>query len=212
MVFQNREQAGKLLATKLQSLKAAKNLIVLAIPRGGVAVGKEVASALGCPLGILITKKIGAPGNEELAVGAMGPDGVVVWNKDLLSQLGFRPEDLKEKIQNAKLKMQDYREKFGDLGDFGGGAGVEGRTVILTDDGVATGATIEAAIIWLKAQRPARVILAVPVIAADTLERLRPLVDESIYLDAPEMFYAVGQFYREFPQISDSEVIKLLKR
>jgi len=175
-------------------------------------VGKEVASALGCPLGILITKKIGAPGNEELAVGAMGPDGVVVWNKDLLSQLGFRPEDLKEKIQNAKLKMQDYREKFGDLGDFGGGAGVEGRTVILTDDGVATGATIEAAIIWLKAQRPARVILAVPVIAADTLERLRPLADENVYLDAPEMFYAVGQFYREFPQISDSEVIKLLKR
>ena len=227
-MFKDREEAGERLAEKLEKYKGVKGLLVLAIPRGGVVVGREVAEALNCPMGVIITKKIGAPENPELAIGAMGPDGMVVWNEELLSQLGFKPKDLVQEIQKAKLKMQNLRDKIGGIGEIREIGEIGDKVVILTDDGVATGATVEAALLYLHTEMqtcllasrrsgPARqgckdtkIILATPVIAADTLKKLKPMVDEVIYLEAPEVFWAVGQFYREFEQVSDEEVSRIV--
>lgn len=204
-MFKNREEAGKRLAGELKHLKS-NNLLVLAIPRGGVVVGKIIAQELGCPLKAIIVKKIGTPGNPELAVGAMRPDEKVVWNDDILSQLGLKETDLIEQIKNEKFKMKNYKEKFKkeemDL---------KNKNVILTDDGIATGATVEAAIAWTKTKMPAKIILAVPVAPPVIRERLKGKVDEAIFLETPIFFEAVGQFYQEFPPVSDEEVIKLLK-
>lgn len=214
-MFQNRTEAGKLLAVKLANLKDLKNPVCLAIPRGGVLVGKEIASALRCPLGVLITKKIGAPGNEELAVGAMGPEGTVVWNEELLQNLGLSPEKMAERVEELRREIERREKSY--KTNKSNKTNWEEKTVILTDDGIATGATVEAALryISLRVQGfkglKTKVILAVPVIAADTLERLKPLADEIIYLAAPENFLAVGQFYQEFPQVSDTEVVRALR-
>jgi predicted phosphoribosyltransferase len=233
MLFQDRAEAGRLLAAKLQTCladqlaspapdgagpsrqalhqtaqgQAAKNLLILAIPRGGVVVGRELAKALGCPLRLIITKKIGAPGNPELAVGAVGEAGEVVWNRALLEQLNLSPEELTPQIKNLKLKMKNLGEAIGEIG---GRREIRDKTVILTDDGVATGATMGAAVQLVRQQNPKRLVVAVPVIARDSLAKLESLADEVVYLEAPELFFAVGQFYREFPQIGDEEVAKLL--
>ncbi|MBI5465331.1 phosphoribosyltransferase [Candidatus Gottesmanbacteria bacterium] len=204
-MFKNREEAGRLLANRLGHLKG-KNIVVLAIPRGGVVVGKILSQNLGCPLDVLVVKKVGAPGNPELAVGAMGPDEVVVWNFDILRSLGLTPEDLNEEIQNLKVKIQNYLEKFKT-----GKLDLKGKTVILTDDGIATGATTEAAIAWIKRQEPAKIVLAVPVAPPETVGKFKNLVDELIVLETPAFFGAVGQFYEEFPQVEDEEVIQLLR-
>lgn len=206
MIFQNRVEAGKKLATKLQDDKLAKDLIVLAIPRGGVVVGKQLANVLNCPLQVIFTKKIGVPSNPELAVGAVGPEGEVVWNNQLLSQLNLAPQDLATEIQNSKFEIQNYKSKF-KIGKLD----LKDKIVVLTDDGVATGATMVAAIKIVRQYNPQKIIVAVPVIARDSLAAIEKLADEVIYLESPELFFAVGQFYREFKQLSDEEVIKILE-
>jgi len=210
MIFQNRQEAGKQLAKKLVSHLALEQpnhkIIVSAIPRGGVVVGTQLANTLSCPLEVIITKKIGAPENPELAVGAVGPEEEMVWNYELLKHLNLTPEQLKKEVQCAKLKIQSYSSKFKvkklDL---------EEQVVVLTDDGVATGATMMAAVEIVRQHNPKKIIVAVPMIAKDSLKKIEELADEVIYLDAPEMFFAVGQFYKEFEQVSDEEVIKILR-
>jgi putative phosphoribosyl transferase len=208
-MFQDREEAGKLLAAKLQSFKGVKNLIILAIPRGGVVVGRELAQALNCPLDVLVTKKIGAPGNPELAIGAVGPDGTVVLNQDLALRTRVDKKYLKSQISNLKSevarRIKDFRGDKPPLK-------LKNKTVILADDGIATGATIEASIKWIRSQKPKKVILAMPVAAPDSIVKLTSLVNEVICLDQPYFFAAVGQFYQSFPQVSNEEVIALLKK
>lgn len=207
-MFKNREEAGNKLAEKLVSYHATKNLIVLAIPRGGVVIGKELAQALNCPLEVIITKKIGAPGNSELAIGAVGMLGEPVIDEALAERVGAEEEYIKNQIAKIKIEIK-RREK-----EFRGNKpklNLKNRIVILTDDGVATGATMMAGIEIVRQQNPKKIIVAVPVIARDTLDKVKALADEVICLDSPMMFFAVGQFYQDFPQISDEEVKKLLK-
>jgi len=206
-MFQNRAQAGKKLASKLLSYKATKNLIVLAIPRGGVVVGKILSQALDCPLEVIVTKKIGAPGNSELAIGAVGVVGKPVIDEELAERVGADENYLKSKILNLKSEIK-RREKIFRRDKLP--LNLKDKTVILTDDGVATGATMMAAVEIARQQNPKKIIVAVPVIAKDTLEKIEKLADEVVFLDAPEMFFAVGQFYQDFSQITDEEVRKIL--
>jgi len=211
MVFQNRQEAGRKLAEKiLKGLKTEKlkNKTVLAIPRGGVVIGKELVQALDCPLEVIITKKIGAPGNPELAVGAVGAIGEPVIAENLAERVGADEEYLKNQIAKIKIEIK-RREK-----EFRGNKpklNFKNKIVIITDDGVATGATMMAGIEIIRQQNPKKIIVAVPVIARDTLDKIKNLADEVICLDSPLMFFAVGQFYQDFPQISDEEVKEILK-
>ncbi len=203
-MFKNRQQAGSLLAEKLKKYNG-KGVVVLAIPRGGVVVGKEISKKLNCPLEILVIKKIGVPGNPELAAGAVGPDGKVVWNKELLQQLGLKQADMSGEVQGAKIKVQDYGAKFKVKN-----INLKDKTVILADDGIATGATMETAIFYLKSKKPRQIILAVPVASPEVIRGLEKMVGEVFILEEPQYLSAVGQSFEEFPQISDEEVVELL--
>lgn len=200
-IFKNRQAAGKLLAEKLQDIKAD---FVLGIPRGGVVVAAEIAKNLNLPLDIVVTRKIGAPGQEELALGAVDPDGEVVWDEALLRQL--RIQNLEFKIKNAwkevKRREDLYRQGKSPLS-------IEGKSVILVDDGIATGATVLSAVKYLK-RHGAKVILAVPVASAGALEKVKEECKQVIALQVPEDFRAVGQFYQQFEAVSNEEVIQYL--
>ncbi len=211
MLFQNRIEAGKKIAEKIKKLlneEQLKNqLLVLAIPKGGVVIGNEIAKILNCPLDVIITKKIGAPDNPELAIGALGVIGKPVINKELALKTGTDGEYLKLEISNLKLKIEEQEKKFRqgkpplDLKD---------KIIILTDDGVATGATMRAALKIIRQQEPKKIIVATPVIAKDSLKEIEALADEVIYLETPALFFAVGQFYQNFEQISDEEIKEIL--
>ena len=208
MVFKNREEAGKKLAIKLKGFQNKKNLIVLAIPRGGLVVGKELSQALDCPLDIIVTKKIGAPGNPELASGAVGAIGKPVINEELAHKVGADEKYLQKEIASrqaeVKRRIKEYRGDKPPLN-------LRNKVVIITDDGVATGATMEAAVEVVRQEEPKKIVVAVPVTSRDSLKKLEEKADEVIYLDAPIMFFAVGQFYQEFGQVSDREVKELLR-
>lgn len=208
MLFQDRSDAGRKLVSRLAPYQR-EDSIVLALPRGGVPVGFEVAESLQMPFDVLVVRKIGMPGHEELAIGAVGPGNVVVWNQDLLDRFQLSPSVLQESVarQNAELsrRLMAFRgdRPYPDL---------IGRTVILVDDGLATGASARAAIQAVDAMGPGKVVLAVPVGAQSTVAELRPLVDELVCLESPEFFEAVSAWYIQFPQNSDREVIDLLNR
>lgn len=208
MVFRNRQEAGRLLAQKLIDCQKQNNLVVLAIPRGGVVIGKQLADFLNCPLEVVVTKKIPAPNNPELAIGAVGTIGVPVINEGLIKELGVSREYLDHQIAEikelVKVKENLFRPNKTSLE-------IKDQTVVLTDDGVATGATMKLAIEIIRQQNPQRIIVAIPVIAKDSLEKIETLADEVRYLEAPEMFFAIGQFYNEFNQITDEEVKRLLE-
>ena len=207
MIFQNRIEAGKKLSHKLSKYQATKNLIVLGIPRGGIIVGKQLSQALDCPLDIIVTKKIGAPGNPELAIGAVGAIGKPVIDEELAVRVGADEKYLKSQIAKLRTEVdRRIKEYHGDKPPLE----LKNKVVIITDDGVATGATMMAAIEITRQQNPKKIIVAVPVIAKDTLEKIESLADEVVFLDAPEMFFAVGQFYQDFSQITDEEVRKIL--
>ena len=205
MVFESREEAGTLLADKLK--KYGKNCLVLAIPRGGVVVGAQIAHARSCPLEVIITRKLGAPGNPELAIGATTSKGGVVLDQELIKKLevtkGYIRSELSRQQKEARRREKVYLK--------GEPINITDKTVILVDDGIATGATIEAAIQAVREERPARVILAVPVAPPHTVERLKNEVDELVVLSTPEHFWAIGEFYSSFPQISDEEVVSILR-
>jgi len=206
-MFNNREEAGRILAEKLVVEIKTKEGIVLAIPRGGIVIGKQLSRKLNLPLDVLVTKKIPAPGNPELAIGAVGEEGIVFFDEQLCQSLCVTQVYKKKIVEEKKKELEDKKIFFRkgkpplDLKD---------KTVIITDDGVATGATMLAAIRVVKTQKPKEVIVAIPVVALDTLPKLQAEADKVIYLEAPEMFFAVGQFYKEFNQVTDEEVINIL--
>lgn len=208
-VFRDRRQAGAILAKKLQErYRFAEKPLVLAIPRGGVVTGDEIASRLGADLDVIVSKKVGAPGNPELAVGAVMHDGSFFPNTGIIEVLRVPQAYITQQIAEKKIEIERRLAKFRGGKDYS----LEGRTVILTDDGVATGATVFAAINWLKTQKVKKLVVAMPVGPADTLERIRQIVDELVVIHAPEDFAAVGVFYEEFAQVSDDEVVEIMGR
>jgi len=202
-VFRDRREAGKLLARSLASYAGRKDVVVLGLPRGGVPVAAEVARALGAPLDVLIVRKLGAPGQEELAIGAIAEGSVRVLNRGLVESLGLSRSDIDE------LARREERELERRVRLYRGGRDplpVSDRTVIVIDDGVATGATMRAGLQALRARGAASVVAAAPVGAVDSVDSLREDADEVVVLETPAWFNAVGQWYENFGQTSDEEV------
>jgi putative phosphoribosyl transferase len=206
-LFSNRIDAGKQLAKALKG-KVDKEAVVLAIPRGGVVVGFEVARELGLPLDIIVPRKIGAPDNPELAIGAMTQDGTIILDRDLMSYLGVSEAYIKNESERQKLeierRLKSYRGNAANLN-------LEEHDVILVDDGIATGSTMKAAIASMRKSDAKRVIVAVPVGPPSTIEELKQMADAVVCLFMPEDFSAIGQFYEDFDQTSDEEVRNLLR-
>ncbi len=207
-LFADRRDAGRQLAEALARQRYS-DPVVLALPRGGVPVGFEVAKALGAPLDVLIVRKIGAPGHPELGIGAVvdGSDPHVVLNADVIRQI--RPSDayIEQEKQRQLAEIERRRRRY--FGDRPATA-VEGRTAIVVDDGIATGGTVRAALRGIADSKPARLVLAVPVAPADSLAELADDCDEIVCLVTPEPFYAVGAHYRDFTQTTDDDVVRLL--
>ena len=207
MSFLNRRDAGRQLATRLERFRHDEP-VVLALPRGGVPVGDEIARALQAPLDIVVARKLGAPAHPEFAIGAIAP-GVAMVDSDLLSQLGISPEEVTERIAMETQEMERRERKYRRGSP---PFELEGRTVILVDDGLATGATARAALASIRKQGPARVIFAAPVCARDSAARLRKDADEVVCLRAPADFRAVSLHYQDFEPITDEEVLLSLDR
>lgn len=207
--FRNRQEAGRELALHLERYAGRADLLVLALPRGGVPVGFEVARALHAPLDVLIVRKLGVPGQEELAMGALASGGVRVVNEEVVRSLGISEAELDEAAAEELAELERRERLY--RGDRPAPP-VEGRTVILVDDGIATGSTMLAAIRALRARMPARVIVAVPTAPGSTCAQLRREVDDLVCLTTPEPFFAIGLYYEDFPQLHDDEVRELLRR
>jgi len=208
-VFRNRLEAGRLLAQHLAEMVGAGPL-VLAIPRGGVIVGGAIADELDCDLDVVIVRKLGAPGNPELAIGSiMEGNEEPYLNERIVRDLGVPREyierETERQLREAERRARRYRNNRPpkDLG---------GRTVIITDDGIATGATMISSILGVKARRPARTVVALPVGPRDNVEQIASMVDDLLCLSTPPFFAAVGQFYRDFTQTTDEEVVEVLDR
>lgn len=208
MLLEDRFDAGRQLAVRLAPYQR-EDCLVLALPRGGVPVAYEIAKALGKPLDVLVVRKVGMPGHEELALGAVAPGGVVVWNQELLERFQLGLVNLQGVVDREKAEQERRLAAFRGNRSY---PDVRHKTVILVDDGLATGASARAAIQAVKAMNPGKVILAVPVGAQSTVSELRREVDELVCLNMPEYFDAVSLWYREFPQTSDQEVIELLRQ
>ena len=202
MLFRNRIEAGKKLAEKLANYKNKKNVIVLGIPRGGVEVAFSVAKALKAPLSVVVTKKIGHPFNPELAIGAVSPDNYTI-DEDYKDKESYAKKTIKE--LNAEIKKRYKLYTKGKLPQ------LENKTVIVVDDGLATGFTMLAAIKYVKSKRPKKIIVAVPVAAHDSYEKAKLIADKVICLHIPLFFSAVGSFYQEFEQLEDEEVKQYLE-
>jgi predicted phosphoribosyltransferase len=207
MLFRDRADAGRHLLSKLGAYQARPDVLVLGLPRGGIPVGYEVARGLGAPLDVFVVRKLGVPGQEELAMGAIATGGVRVVNREVVDALHIQP-DVLDRAAEAERRELERRERSyrGDRPQ----PEVEGRTVILVDDGLATGSTMRAAVQALRQQRPARIVVAVPVAAFATCEELRREVEEVVCFATPEPFMAVGRFYDDFAQTTDEEVHDLL--
>lgn len=209
MLFEDRFDAGRFLASKLHAYANRSGAVVLALPRGGVPVGFEVAKILNLPLDVFVVRKLGVPGYEELAMGAIASGGIRVVNEDVVEKAGI-PEDIIEAVateeeQELERRERDYREGRPPLN-------VQGRTVILVDDGLATGSSMRVAVLALRKKRPAQIVVAVPVGAPAACAEFESEVDETICAITPEPFQSVGQWYRDFSQTSDEEVRDLLRR
>lgn len=208
MLFKDQVSAGEILAKELEKYKN-KKAVILAIPRGGVATGFGLAKKLDLPLDVIVTRKIGAPDNPELAIGAVGETKGSLWvNKELVSQLGVSQDYIESetKIQKLEIKRREriYRKREKPLN-------LKNKIVILVDDGLATGATMMAAVREIRNMGPQKVVVAIPVAPPETVERLKKEADEVICLQTPSLFFAVGQWYENFKQYSDEEVIEFLK-
>lgn len=207
--FKDRKDAGEKLANKLQYLANQKNLIVLALPRGGVPIAFEVAKKLHCPLDVFLVRKIGAPQNEELAIGAIAPRGVLLLNNDLINYLNISPADFKAAIQKAQTELifrnKLYRANKPPINFIN-------SHIILIDDGMATGATMKVVISALKNEGASKITIAVPVSSKSALKEISQLVPDTVSLLTPENFGCVGEWYHEFSQVSHEEVKKLLEK
>jgi putative phosphoribosyl transferase len=207
--FRDRSEAGQQLSQALARYANRDDVIVLALPRGGVPVAYEVAEALRAPLDVFLVRKLGAPGHPEFAIGAIAAGGVQVLSKDVISSLGIPPEMVEQIAARERVELERRDKAYhGDRPK----PPLRGTTVIVIDDGLATGSTMEAAVVALGEFHPAKIIVASPVGAADSCLRLRALADEVVCLKTPEPFRAVGLWYRAFDQTTDEEVIDLLRR
>jgi putative phosphoribosyl transferase len=211
-IFKNREDAAKGLAYKLKLLidKPENELIILAIPRGGVVTGDGVASSLGAKLDIVVSRKIGAPYNSELAIGAVMHDGSFFPNEDVINILNVSQEYIDEQISIQKKEIERRLMTFRGSKQYH----LQYKTIILVDDGIATGATMFAAIRWLGNQKPKRLVVAVPVAPKDTFDKLKEdqKVDDVVVLQSPILFSTVGAFYEDFSQVSDEQVIEIMNK
>jgi predicted phosphoribosyltransferase len=206
--FSNRIEAGQRLAAALQGFQF-KDGLVLAIPRGGVVVGYEVANNLNLPLDVIIPRKIGAPGNPELAIGAMTEDGTAILDEPLISYLNVTADYILRESENQKTEIRRRMHLYRKDAPY---PDISGRDVIVVDDGIATGSTMKAALTSVKNKHAKTVTAAIPVGPPTTIEELKSQADQVICLYTPESFYAIGEFYDDFSQTSDDEVIYLLQR
>lgn len=210
-MFQSREEAALKLVKKLKGkIKEKEPVVVVSLTRGGVVIGKFASALLNLPLDILVLKKIGDPLNRELAIGIIGPKNVAIWNEDILRFLNLsRKQDIVKKIAHQMKKEQRQQEKL--FRKVKKPISLKNKRVILVDDGIATGATVLCAQKYLKKEKVKEIILAAPVISADTLRNIKKYFDTVVCLKKPIRFSAVSQFYRNFPQIANEEVVNLLK-
>jgi predicted phosphoribosyltransferase len=207
-IFRDRREAGKQLGERLRELQLGRNLIVLGLPRGGVPVALEVAKALAAPLDVIVVRKIGAPFNPELALGAVAFGGVTVWNDALLRELRIDESDLESTLNREQAELQRREQAYRGAEPM---PDLKGLTVVLVDDGIATGATMHAAVLATRSLHPRSVIAAVPTSSVDSVERLEAVADGVLALATPEPYYGVGAWYRQFPQLSDAEVVRCLE-
>src|SRR3954470_7009341 len=207
--FRNRAETGRLLPAGLCQYAGPDDAVALGLPRGGVLVAFEVARGLGAPLDVFLVRKLGVPGHEELAFGAIATGGVRLLNPDVVRGLGIPPQIIDRVTAHERTELERReREYRGDRPP----PDVRGKTVILIDDGLATGASMRAAVAALRQQRPARIVVAVPIAAPSTCEEFQDEVDEVVCARTPEPFYAVGLWYEDFSQTTDEEVRELLRR
>ncbi len=207
MIYQNRKEAGQVLATKLAAYANRQDVLVLGLPRGGVPVAYEVAQALHAPLDVFVVRKLGVPGHEELAMGAIATGDIRVLNEDVVRMLRIPESVINAVVAREQQELERREQLYRDdrpLPD------VSGRTIILIDDGLATGATMRAAVKALRQEHPARIVVAVPVAAPTTCQEFTTEVDEIVCAATPEPFYGVGYWYEDFSQTSDKEVHDLL--
>jgi putative phosphoribosyl transferase len=207
VIFKDREQAGELLAKKLDKYKQNKRALVIGLARGGIVTAASCAKVLELPLDIICIRKIGAPQNPELAIGAIGSNGQMFLNEDLISYLSVPPSFLQEEMEKqkslAKTREEAYHKAYSEIS-------VKEKTVILVDDGLATGATMQAAVAKMKKDGASQIVVAVPVAAPDSLDQIKRICNETACLDTHSFFQAVGQFYDDFAQVEDDEVIAIL--
>ena len=209
MQFKDRTAAGQLLAVELAAYANRPDVLVLALPRGGVPVAFEVAKALNAPLDVFVVRKLGVPGQQELAMGAIASGGVRVLNEDIVRQENICAQAI-DKVAAKEQQELERRQRV-----YRGDCPlpiIQGRTIILIDDGLATGATMRAAIAALLKQKPAQIVVAVPVSSPQTCQEIKTQVDEIICAQTPSPFYSVGLWYEKFPQTTDEEVRDLLKK
>ncbi|MEK6954136.1 MAG: phosphoribosyltransferase family protein [Candidatus Micrarchaeota archaeon] len=204
-MFKDRCEAGKLLSCKLEHFRGRKDCLILGIPRGGAIIASEISKSLDLPFSLLVVRKLCAPNNPELAIGAVGMDGMPYLDESIVKSVGASAEyigsECEKQYSEVKRRMKEFRI---------GKTILANKTIILVDDGIATGATVIAAIQILRSQKVNRIVLAVPVCSIDTSIEMKRLVDFFICLNLPESFSAVGQFYSDFRQVSDQEVKELL--
>jgi putative phosphoribosyl transferase len=205
--FRDRADAGRRLASLLERYAGRDDVVVLALPRGGIPVALEIARALAAPLEAFVVRKLGVPGHEELAFGALATGGARVLNAEVVDHLGLGPA-LIESVTERERRELERRERL--YRDVRPPRPLAGKTVVLVDDGLATGASMRAAVAAARAQKPARIVVAVPVAAAATCDLLRSEVDELVCPLTPESFYAVSLWYERFEQLTDAEVRELL--
>lgn len=207
--FADRQHAGQMLARRLAEYANRDDVLVLALPRGGVPVAFEVAAALGAPLDVFTVRKIGAPWNEEFAIGAIASGGIVLLDRPLIEEYGIALSDVDHIVAMERREMERRDRLFRGTRPF---PDLTGKTVIVVDDGLATGASMLAAVDALKARRPQHIIAAAPVGSVEACRTLTRLVDRCVCVFTPEPFYGVGMWYEDFEQTSDAEVILLLER
>jgi putative phosphoribosyl transferase len=206
-LFRDRYDAGRVLASDLSGFAGRTDLIVLALPRGGVPVGHEVARALGAPLDVFLVRKLGLPGHEELAMGAIASGGIRLINDDVVRAYGVTDAEI-DAVTTVEQRELERRERI--YRDNRPLPSLHDRTVILVDDGLATGATMRVAVLALRQESPASIVVAVPVAAAETCDEFRAIVDDVVCAETPTPFYAVGLWYEDFSQTTDEEVHELL--
>jgi putative phosphoribosyl transferase len=210
MYFEDRVDAGRRLAELLlEHGYSGEDTLVMGLPRGGVPVAYEVASALGTPLDVWVVRKVGAPGFQELGLGAVAEGGIAYLNRELMEEVGATEEEVRETVRR---KSAEVNERVARYRQGAPAPALEGKVVILVDDGIATGGTFRAAIQALRLRHPGRIVLAVPVAASQALAELRPLVDDAVCVFPTPALYAIGQWYSDFHQVPDDDVVDLLEQ